>query len=196
MWAGPEFQFDGVRKEFMSSAGRSFVAVDDISLTIEPATFTCVSRTRCASNGEKHVAEHGGRVDEADSGNGLLLAANTPCWGVNTDVGYLTQHNNLLPWRTVERNVALALEIRGVKRAEHHQRVQSMLTTVGLSGFERHYITQLSGGMQKRAAIAKTLIYDPTTLLMDEPFGALDAQLRLTLQRELLDMLGGGLVPR
>ena len=149
-----EFQFDGVRKEFVSSAGKSFVAVDDISLTIEPGTFTCViGPSGCGKSTLLNMAA--GLMKPT---RGTVAYRGRPVSGVNTDVGYLIQHNNLLPWRTVERNVALALEIRGVRRAERRKRVEAMLTTVGLSGFERHYITQLSGGMQKRAAIAKTLI--------------------------------------
>jgi NitT/TauT family transport system ATP-binding protein len=107
---------------------------------------------------------------------------------VNTDIGYLTQHDCLLPWRTVEDNIAVPLEIRGVERSEKSARVQDMVTQVGLVGFEKHYPNQLSGGMRKRAMLARTLIYDPPILLMDEPFGPLDAQLKLTMQAELLKL--------
>jgi NitT/TauT family transport system ATP-binding protein len=107
---------------------------------------------------------------------------------VNTEIGYLTQHDSLLPWRTVEDNVAVPLQIRGVERAERTARVREMIAQVGLDGFERHYPNQLSGGMRKRAMLARTLIYDPPILLMDEPFGPLDAQLKLTLQAELLKL--------
>jgi sulfonate transport system ATP-binding protein len=107
---------------------------------------------------------------------------------VNTDIGYLTQHDCLLPWRTVEDNIAVPLEIRGLERSEKAARVHDMIAQVGLEGFERHYPSQLSGGMRKRAMLARTLIYDPPILLMDEPFGPLDAQLKLTMQAELLKL--------
>lgn len=106
--------------------------------------------------------------------------------GANTRVGYVTQQDNLLPWRTVERNLALALEIRGTPASERRSRVAAMLELVGLTGFERHYPSELSGGMRKRVTLARTLIYEPETLLLDEPFGALDAQLKMQLQEELL----------
>jgi NitT/TauT family transport system ATP-binding protein len=107
---------------------------------------------------------------------------------VNTSVGFITQHDNLLPWRTVERNVAIALEIQNVPKRERKERVAEVLELVGLTRFAKRYPAQLSGGMQKRASLARGLVYGPSTLLMDEPFGALDAQLRLTMQNELLSI--------
>lgn len=107
--------------------------------------------------------------------------------GVNRRVGYMTQKDTLLPWRTTFANVALPFELsarRGGKPAK--ERVCEYIKLVGLAGFEDHYPAQLSGGMRKRALLARTLIYQPETLLMDEPFGALDAQLKLIMQGELL----------
>lgn len=111
--------------------------------------------------------------------------------GPNTRVGYMTQKDTLLPWRTVEDNVGIAFELhcRRSARAEKADRVAEMIERVGLKGFERHYPSELSGGMRKRAALARMLIYRPSTLLLDEPFGALDAQLRLIMQKELLDLV-------
>ena len=105
---------------------------------------------------------------------------------VNTRVGYITQHDSIFPWRTVEANVQLALEIKQVFKAERAEMVRNMISLVGLEGFEKSYPSQLSGGMRKRVGLARTLIYKPEALLLDEPFGALDAQLTLTLQDELL----------
>jgi NitT/TauT family transport system ATP-binding protein len=119
---------------------------------------------------------------------GSVFCEGRPVRTINTDVGYLTQHDSLLPWRTVEQNIAVALEIRGVERAELSARVHDIILQVGLDGFERHYPSQLSGGMRKRAMLARTLIYDPPILLMDEPFGPLDAQLKLVMQAELLKL--------
>jgi NitT/TauT family transport system ATP-binding protein len=117
---------------------------------------------------------------------GSVLCQGRPVTAVNTDVGYLTQHDSLLPWRTVEQNIAVPLEIGRVDRDEIAVRVRHMIVQVGLEGFERHSPSQLSGGMRKRAMLARTLIYDPPILLMDEPFGPLDAQLKLVMQAELL----------
>ena len=106
--------------------------------------------------------------------------------GPNTNVGYMTQKDSLLPWRTVQRNVRLALEMRHMDRADAKRRVQAALDLVGLGGFGKHYPHQLSGGMRKRVLLARTLVYEPETILMDEPFANLDAQLRLILQGELM----------
>jgi NitT/TauT family transport system ATP-binding protein len=117
---------------------------------------------------------------------GEIYYRETRLQGVNTRVGYITQKDNLFPWRSVEDNIGIALEIRGLGRAQRRDRVAELVQLVGLSGFEKHYPSELSGGMRKRVTLARTLIYDPETLLMDEPFGALDAQLKLILQDELL----------
>jgi NitT/TauT family transport system ATP-binding protein len=108
--------------------------------------------------------------------------------GANRAVGYMTQKDTLLPWRTVADNIGIALELRAryVSRKERDARVAQMISLVGLGGFEHHYPGELSGGMRKRVALARSLIYEPETLLMDEPFGALDAQLKLVLHDELL----------
>jgi NitT/TauT family transport system ATP-binding protein len=110
-----------------------------------------------------------------------------PVAGPNRSVGYMTQKDTLLPWRTAADNIAIALELRcrSVARSELRDRVAEMIKLVGLTGFEQHYPAQLSGGMRKRVALARTLIYEPETLLMDEPFGALDAQLKLVMQDQL-----------
>jgi NitT/TauT family transport system ATP-binding protein len=108
--------------------------------------------------------------------------------GANRDVGYITQKNYCLPWRTVEANVRLPLEFRGTPRGEIAGRVRRAIAQVGLVGFEKAYPRQLSGGMLQRVMIARTLAYDPHTYLMDEPFGSLDAQLRLRMHAELLKL--------
>jgi NitT/TauT family transport system ATP-binding protein len=117
--------------------------------------------------------------------DGRVLYRGKPVSGYNHSVGYMTQSDHLLPWRDVVGNIAVPLEIKGMGRRETADRVAELVTLVGLKGFEKSYPTQLSGGMRKRAALARLLAYDPDTLLMDEPFGALDAQLRLGLQIQL-----------
>jgi NitT/TauT family transport system ATP-binding protein len=106
----------------------------------------------------------------------------------NTSAGYLTQDDALLPWRDVLMNVALPLEIKGIDKASRFARARDIISKVGLSGFEHHRPAQLSGGMRKRVSLARTLIYRPETLLLDEPFGALDAQTRVLMQKQLLDL--------
>ena len=105
--------------------------------------------------------------------------------GPNRRTGYMTQNDHLLPWRNVSDNIAVPLEIAGLGRRERQARIEQLVALVGLSGFERAYPGQLSGGMRKRTALARLLAYDPETLLLDEPFAALDAQLRLAMQKEL-----------
>ncbi len=118
---------------------------------------------------------------------GDVLYRGRPVAGPNVGVGYITQKDTLLPWRTVEGNVAITLESRRDLPAERRRvLVAEQVRRVGLTGFERHYPAELSGGMRRRVLLARALVQDPETLLMDEPFGALDAQLRLTMQSELL----------
>jgi NitT/TauT family transport system ATP-binding protein len=124
-----------------------------------------------------------------EPGTGDLLYRGRPLTGVNTQVSYVTQKDNLLPWRTVEDNVALPLQLGDrvrLSKDERRERVARHIELVGLGGFEKHYPSELSGGMRKRAQLARSLVYEPDVLLMDEPFGALDAQLKLVLQAELL----------
>jgi NitT/TauT family transport system ATP-binding protein len=108
--------------------------------------------------------------------------------GVNTDAAYITQAANLLPWLTVRGNIGLGLKFRGTPAAEREERIARWVDLVGLNGFEDNFPRELSGGMQKRCSIARALIYDPSIVLMDEPFGPLDAILRLRLQQELLNI--------
>jgi len=108
--------------------------------------------------------------------------------GVNTQIGYVTQDHNLFPWLTLRQNVEFPLLARGVESEERRRRAAELIRMVGLFGFENAYPNELSGGMQKRGSIIRTLIYDPGVILMDEPFGLLDAQTRLVMQQELLDL--------
>jgi NitT/TauT family transport system ATP-binding protein len=107
------------------------------------------------------------------------------------EIGYLTQKDTLMPWRDVESNIEMPLEIRGVSKRERREIVSKLIGAVGLKGFEKHYPHELSGGMLRRAGLARMLCTTPETLLMDEPFGALDAQLRMELQGELLRLWSG-----
>jgi NitT/TauT family transport system ATP-binding protein len=105
--------------------------------------------------------------------------------GLDRQVGYVTQDDNLLPWRTLEENVLFGLELQGRLDGEARRAAAELMQSVGLAGYERYYPHELSGGMRKRAALIRTLVYDPPIILMDEPFGALDAETRSQLQADL-----------
>lgn len=123
-----------------------------------------------------------------EASSGRVMYSGEEVTGPNRRVGYITQHNYCLPWRTVERNVRLPLEYRGYSRAEIDQIVPDVIRQVGLEGFEKAYPSQLSGGMLQRVQIARTLSYRPEAMLLDEPFGSLDALLRSTMHQTILDL--------
>jgi NitT/TauT family transport system ATP-binding protein len=106
--------------------------------------------------------------------------------GLNRRIGYVTQDDNLLPWRTAIDNVLFPLEVQGTLDDAARARAAELMAAVGLTGFEKYYPHELSGGMRKRAALIRTLVYDPPMILMDEPFAAVDAQTRTQLQDDLL----------
>ncbi|MEZ2221576.1 ABC transporter ATP-binding protein [Rhizobium sp. RCC_161_2] len=119
---------------------------------------------------------------------GSVLYRGVPITDVNGRTGYMTQSDHLLPWRTVAGNISVPLEINGMAKADRKARVEELVDLVGLTQFVQSYPSQLSGGMRKRAALARLLAYDPETLLLDEPFAALDAQLRIKMQTELFQL--------
>ncbi|HWM38232.1 MAG TPA: ABC transporter ATP-binding protein, partial [Streptomyces sp.] len=106
--------------------------------------------------------------------------------GARSEIGYITQKANLFPWMTLAKNVELPLIVRDVTQEKRRELVARYLELAGLTGFENHYPHQLSGGMQKRASIVRTLIYSPPVVLLDEPFGSLDAQTRMQMHGDLL----------
>ncbi|WNR43650.1 ABC transporter ATP-binding protein [Paenibacillus roseipurpureus] len=118
--------------------------------------------------------------------SGQILLDGSPITGPNLDRGIVFQQYALFPWKTVLANVEFGLEAKGVPRKERRRIALEFIQLVGLSGFENRYPHEISGGMKQRVAIARSLAYDPEVLLMDEPFAALDAQTRETLQSELL----------
>ncbi|HEY9454310.1 MAG TPA: ABC transporter ATP-binding protein, partial [Bradyrhizobium sp.] len=122
---------------------------------------------------------------EAPDG-GVITLAGRPLSGPSADRGFVFQQDSLYPWRTVRQNVILGLEIMGKARGEATERAMSLIELVGLKGFEKHYPRELSGGMRQRVNLARALAIDPEMLLMDEPFAALDALTRETMQQELL----------
>ena len=119
---------------------------------------------------------------------GSILIDGKPVAGPGPDRGVVFQHFALFPWKSVKANVLYGLERMQFARTEREQRAQAFIDMVGLAGFEDSYPSQLSGGMKQRAALARTLAFDPQILLMDEPFGSLDAQTRSLMQAELLNI--------
>ncbi len=125
--------------------------------------------------------------EEADvRGRILIDGTDVRQGGGRGALGYVFQRDTLFPWRTVLQNVAAGLEIRRLPKADRLERSRRLIEVVGLSGFEQYYPHQISGGMRQRTALIRTLAYDPQIVLMDEPFGALDAQTRMILQGELI----------
>jgi len=117
--------------------------------------------------------------------SGQILVDGREVKGPGPDRGVVFQELAILPWRTVARNIGHGLEIQGVERAARERRVREFIALVGLEGFENRYPHELSGGMKQRVALARTLAANPVVMLMDEPFAAVDAQTRITLQEEL-----------
>ena len=123
---------------------------------------------------------------------GEVLVDGRPMKGVDPRLGMLFQQTTLLPWRSVVENVELGLEIRGAPKAERRKRALALMNQYGLGGFERKYPHALSGGMQKRAALAQTLAIEPSVLLLDEPFAALDAQTRVVIENDVVKICRAG----
>ena len=175
-------QVENVSKTFQTSDEDKIAALENISLEIHPGEFvTVVGPSGCGkSTLIKLIA---GLVGLSA---GRIICQGEEVRGLNTKVGYVPQESKLFPWLTVEENVAFGLDSKGYSKEERTERVRHYIQLAGLAGFEKRYPSQLSGGMAKRASIVRALAYDPTVILMDEPFGPLDAQTRMILQDELL----------
>jgi NitT/TauT family transport system ATP-binding protein len=177
----PFLSVEGVSKEFQVR-GKRILALDSITFTLERGEFvTVVGPSGCGKSTLLNLI-----VGLIIPSAGCILFRDHPINGINPEIGYVTQKDNLLPWRTLVENVEIALEIRSVEPRERRRRAEELIHRVGLRGFEGHYPHELSGGMRQRANIIRTLIYEPQLILMDEPFGPLDAQTRIVLQDQLL----------
>lgn len=178
-----KISFRGVGKTFPGRGrGPGTVALDGIDLDIPAGEFTVVvGPSGC---GKSTLLDLLGGLERPTSGE--ILLDGRPVRGPGPDRGIVFQQYALLPWRTARGNVEFGLEAIGVPRRQRAERAREYLALVGLSGFEDRHPHELSGGMRQRVAIARSLAYDPDVLLMDEPFAALDAQTRESLQDELL----------
>jgi NitT/TauT family transport system ATP-binding protein len=173
--------FDTISKDYRSRK-RTVPALRDVSLTVAPQAFvTIVGPSGC---GKSTLLNLVAGLDHPTSGT-ILFHGATVRRG-DRRIGYVTQQDNLFPWRALRDNIRFPLEVTGQPRREALERVSYWIDKVGLTGFDDAFPHELSGGMRQRANIARTLIYEPELIMMDEPFGPLDAQTRLELQGELL----------
>jgi NitT/TauT family transport system ATP-binding protein len=164
--------------------GRVYTAVEQASLRIEHGEFVAiVGPTGCGKSTLLNVAA--GLLKPV---SGSVRIFDQKLTGLNRDAGYLFQADALFPWKTAIDNVAIGLEIKGAPREQALQRAQGWLTAVGLGAFGNRYPHMLSGGQRKRVGLAQVLIRDPRILLMDEPFGPLDAQTRQIMGNLLLEL--------
>jgi NitT/TauT family transport system ATP-binding protein len=178
----PLIEVAGITHEYRPARGRSVVALQDVSLAVGAQEFVALlGPSGCGKSTLLYLI--GGFLP---IGAGAIAVAGKPITGPGPDRGIVFQHFALFPWKTVMGNVLYGLERQGLPRDERQSRAKTFIEMVGLDGFEDSYPAQLSGGMKQRAAIARTLAFDPDILLMDEPFGALDAQTRSLMQAELL----------
>ena len=176
-------EIDHVHMEVGDGPGR-FEALHDVSLRIEPGEFVCL----LGPSGCGKSTLLGALAGHLAPARGTLRVDGALVDGPHPDRGLVFQQHTLFPWQRVIDNVAFGLKMKGVARAARHARAHALLASVGLAGFESRWPSQLSGGMQQRVEIARVLINEPRVLLMDEPFGALDALTRARMQQLLLDV--------
>lgn len=177
-------EVDKVNKIFNESKGESVVALEDISFKVDEGKFLVIlGPSGCGKTTLLRIIA-GLELPT----NGKVSVSGNEVHGPGRDRGMVFQSYTSFPWLTVRKNIEFGLKLGNMGRNERKDRVDEYITKVGLEGFEKSYPHQLSGGMNQRVAIARTLANDPDVLLMDEPFGALDAQTRWQMQELLLDV--------
>jgi ABC-type nitrate/sulfonate/bicarbonate transport system ATPase subunit len=188
--AAPLLRIADLSKRFEHRDGRKLLqtaALEGFSLDVQRGQFVAIiGPSGCGKSTVLRIID--GLLKPT---SGTVTLNGKPIDGPGPDRAVVFQHANLLPWRTVEDNIRFGMECLGVKGAERRRRTAHYLGLVGLEGFERYYPSQLSGGMQQRVGLARAFAAEPEILLLDEPFGALDAQTRLVLQDELARLLAG-----
>jgi NitT/TauT family transport system ATP-binding protein len=182
MAAPAQILLENVSHVYRPPRGREVLALDQVSLEVANREFVALlGPSGCGKSTLLYLI--GGFLPvEA----GSITVDGKKVAGPGPDRGIVFQHFALFPWKTVRGNILYGLERQGMPKAEREKRAQDFIELVGLQGFEDSYPSQLSGGMKQRTAIARTLAFDPSILLMDEPFGALDAQTRGLMQAELM----------
>jgi NitT/TauT family transport system ATP-binding protein len=177
-------EIEDVSKTFETKRDRRHLAIADVSLAVAAGEFVSIlGPSGCGKSTLLYIV--GGFVTPS---TGSVVVNGRPITGPGPDRGPVFQEFALFPWKNVLGNVMYGLERRGAPKAEAQKRARELLALVHLSGYEKFYPKELSGGMKQRVALARTLAYGPSILLMDEPFGALDAQTRTRLQNDLLDI--------
>lgn len=180
--ARPILEFRNVSKVFATNRGE-VRALTDISVSVRDGEFlTVVGPSGCGKSTLLNLLVG---LEKPSSGS-ISLEGKSEIDRMK--IGYVMQNDNLYPWRTLQENVEFPLELRGVPKAERDRISRSYLERVQLGGFENRYPYELSGGMRQRGNIVRALSYSPRVIIMDEPFGPLDAQTRLLLQQQLLDI--------
>jgi NitT/TauT family transport system ATP-binding protein len=180
--ADPMIRLRNVRKVYRTG-GHEFVAVSDVTMDI--AEGDMVSLVGPSGCGKSTLLRILAGLHDADDGE-VRIGTSASTFTPGRDVGMVFQQALLLKWRTILENVILPAEILGLPNREAKERARDLLNMVGLQGFENKYPYELSGGMQQRASIARALVHDPKLILMDEPFGALDALTREKMNLEML----------
>lgn len=181
----PVVEARGLSLTFTTADGPVY-ALSDVDLTVGEGEF--VSLIGPSGCGKTTLLRVIADLERPTGGTITVNGVAPEAARLRRDYGYVFQAPALYPWRTIEGNVTLPLEIMGLSRAERRERARAQLDLVNLSGFERKFPWQLSGGMQQRASIARALSFDPKLLLMDEPFGALDEIVRDHLNEQLLKL--------
>ncbi|MFH0967902.1 MAG: ABC transporter ATP-binding protein [Methanobacteriota archaeon] len=175
-------EISDITRRFTRDDGESILAIDNLSLTIGNDEF--ISFVGPSGCGKTTLLRIIAGLDQATSGE--VLVDGNLILGPGPKVGMVFQEYSLFPWRTVLDNIAFGLEMKGISKQDRYEIARRYIRLVGLEQFELSYPFELSGGMRQRVAIARALANDPDLLLMDEPFGALDAQTRNKMQTELL----------
>lgn len=179
----PKLEVQSLHKRF-ETQGNPFLALEDISLKVYPNEFvSIVGSSGCGKSTLLNII-----AGLTPPSSGQVLMDGEPIEGPGPDRGMICQSYTLFPWLSVADNIGFGLELRKVPKAERRDRIGHYLAVVGLSQFAQSYPKQLSGGMRQRVAIARALANDPEVLLMDEPFGALDAQTREQMQQFMLNL--------
>lgn len=179
-----KLEIHDLNQSFLRDDGTRLTVLENLSFDVKDKEFVCILGS--SGCGKTTLLRLISGLDTPESGR--IILDDVEMKGTNPKVGMVFQEYSLFPWRTVIDNIAFGLEMQGIPRDERYRRAEGYLNLVNLTQFRDSYPSELSGGMRQRVAVARALALDPVLLLMDEPFGALDAQTRNKLQKELLEI--------